>query len=116
MKSIQNFIFSEKLEKAMDESIARAVAASEAAGLPRSYLHSYDELPEFLPQLQERNKSARSLQDRMFSAEVRQAISESIKEAVASSEAAGLPRAYVYSYDELPEFVAQLWDRNKSAE
>lgn len=56
MKSIQDFIFSEKFQKAMDEAVARAVAESEAAGLPRSYLHSYDELPEFLAQLRERNK------------------------------------------------------------
>jgi hypothetical protein len=58
MKKCEPLIFSEQFQKAMDESIARAVAESEAAGLPRSYLHSYDKLPEFLAQLQERNKSA----------------------------------------------------------
>lgn len=58
MKSIQNFIFSEKFQKAIDKSVTRAVAESEAARLPRSYLHSYDELPKFLAQLKERSKSA----------------------------------------------------------
>lgn len=56
MKTVQDFIFSEKFQQGMSEAVARAVAESQAAGLPRSYLHSYDELPEFLAQLRERNK------------------------------------------------------------
>lgn len=45
MKTVQDFIFSEEFNKAMDESVARAIAASEAAGLPKAYLDSYDDLP-----------------------------------------------------------------------
>ena len=57
MKSIKDFMFSEKMEKAMNDAVDRAVAESETAGLPRSYLHSYDELPDFLAQLQQCNKA-----------------------------------------------------------
>lgn len=58
MKKREPFIFSEKFQKAMDKSVGRAVAASEAAGLPRAYLHSYDELPQGLAQLPEHKKAA----------------------------------------------------------
>lgn len=58
MKKREPFIFSEKFQKAMGKSVARAVAKSEAAGLPRSYVNSYDELPQVLAQLAEHKKSA----------------------------------------------------------
>ena len=47
MKKREPFIFSEEFFSKVDKAVAGAVASSEAAGLPRSYLHNYDELPEF---------------------------------------------------------------------
>lgn len=107
MKTVQDFIFSEKIDKAMDDSIARGVARADAACLPKAYLDNYDQLPA---------KPVKSVQDFIFSKEFRRGISEGIREAVASSEAAGLPRSYLHSYEELPEFLTQLRDYNKPAE
>lgn len=56
MKKHEPLIFSEQFFRGVDEAVADAVAESEAAGLPRSYLHSYDELAEFLAQFRECNK------------------------------------------------------------
>jgi len=56
MKKREPLIFSEQFFRGVDEAVAGAVASSEAAGLPKSYLDSYDELPECLAQLRERNK------------------------------------------------------------
>lgn len=58
MKKREPLIFSKQFFRGVDEAVAGTIASSEAVGLPRSYLHSYDELPEFLAQLQQRNKSA----------------------------------------------------------
>jgi len=58
MKKREPFIFSDQFFSKADKAIDGAVASSEAAGLSRAYLHSYDELPKFLAQLRERNKLA----------------------------------------------------------
>ncbi|QJE03746.1 hypothetical protein HH212_27000 (plasmid) [Massilia forsythiae] len=58
MKKREPLIFSKAFLREADKAVERAVQRSEAADLPRAYLHSYDELPEFLAQLRERNKSA----------------------------------------------------------
>lgn len=45
MKKREPFIFSEKFFHGVDEAVADAVAGSKAAGLPKSYLDSYGQLP-----------------------------------------------------------------------
>jgi hypothetical protein len=107
MKKREPLIFSEQFFRGVDEAVAGAIASSEAAGLPKSYLDSYDQLPA---------KPVKSVQDFIFSEKLQKAVDESIARAVAESEAAGRPRSYLHSYDELPEFLAQLQERNKSAE
>jgi hypothetical protein len=55
MKTLQDFIFGKEFQDALKASAGKAAAESDAVGLPRSYLYSYDELPEFLAQLRKRN-------------------------------------------------------------
>lgn len=57
MKKREPFIFSEQFFSKADEAVASAVNSSEAAGLPKSYLDNYDQLPA---------KPVRTLQERMF--------------------------------------------------
>lgn len=45
MKKREPLIFSEQFFRGVDEAVAGAVASSKAAGLPKAYLDSYDQLP-----------------------------------------------------------------------
>ena len=49
MKTVQDIIFSNAFELDMDTAIARAVDRADAAGLPKAYLASYDELAKLKP-------------------------------------------------------------------
>lgn len=44
MQTIQEFIFSDEFERGMDKAVECAVVRADAAGLPKAYLHGFDDL------------------------------------------------------------------------